>query len=151
MSSPPQPQRTEDDSFPPSPSPTEYSSLPDPESSQERRQQTPVPKLQLLSVCISRIAEPLAYTQVRRLAHRWLTPSKLPSSLRFQIFPYVNQMVWDLGVTDNPKKVGFYSGVIDSAFAFAQMFTVYAYGSLSGRYLVRISLRFQGSQLTNLH
>jgi hypothetical protein len=41
-------------------------------------------------------------------------------------------MVWDLGVTDNRKKVGFYSGIIDSAFAFAQLFTVYAYGTLSG-------------------
>ncbi|KAF8599589.1 MFS general substrate transporter [Ceratobasidium sp. AG-I] len=111
MSTLKQPERTEDDSFPPSPSSTECS-LPDPESSQERPQQTPVPKLQLLSVCVSRIAEPLAYSQ---------------------IFPYVNQMVWDLGVTDNPKQIGFYSGIIDSAFAFAQMFTIYAYGSLSDR------------------
>ncbi|KAG9081657.1 hypothetical protein FRC06_005465 [Ceratobasidium sp. 370] len=42
-------------------------------------------------------------------------------------------MVWELGVTNNPKKVGFYSGIIDSAFAFAQLFTVYSYGSLSDR------------------
>ena len=63
------------------------------------------------------------------------------ASVFTQIFPYVNQMVWDLGVTDNRKKVGFYSGIIDSAFAFAQMFTVYSYGSLSGRNLDRLSLQ----------
>ncbi|CEL55793.1 putative membrane protein YCR023C OS=Saccharomyces cerevisiae (strain ATCC 204508 / S288c) GN=YCR023C PE=1 SV=2 [Rhizoctonia solani AG-1 IB] len=84
----------------------------DPESPQQPVRQTPVPKLQLLSVCVSRIAEPFAYTQ---------------------IFPYVNQMVWDLGVTDDPKKVGFYSGMIDSSFAFAQLLTVYSYGALSDR------------------
>ncbi|KAG9119728.1 hypothetical protein FRC07_005099, partial [Ceratobasidium sp. 392] len=95
-----------------SPSPADDTSLSDPEISQAQPARTPVPKLQLLSVCISRIAEPLAYSQ---------------------IFPYVNQMVWDLGVTDNPKKVGFYSGIIDSSFAFAQLFTVYSYGALSDR------------------
>ncbi|QRV90136.1 major facilitator superfamily transporter [Ceratobasidium sp. AG-Ba] len=84
----------------------------DPEIVQSPPERTPIPKLQLLTVCVSRIAEPLAYSQ---------------------IFPYVNQMVWELGVTDNPKKVGFYSGIIDSAFAFAQLFTVYSYGSLSDR------------------
>ncbi|KAG9077657.1 hypothetical protein FS749_010433, partial [Ceratobasidium sp. UAMH 11750] len=94
------------------PSPAEHTPLSDPELSQTQPARTPVPKLQLLSVCVSRIAEPLAYSQ---------------------IFPYVNQMVWELGVTDNPKKVGFYSGIIDSAFAFAQLFTVYSYGSLSDR------------------
>ncbi|KAG8784198.1 hypothetical protein FRC12_018888 [Ceratobasidium sp. 428] len=95
-----------------SPSPTDDTSLSDPELSQTQPTRTPVPKLQLLTVCVSRIAEPLAYSQ---------------------IFPYVNQMVWDLGVTDNPKKVGFYSGIIDSAFAFAQLFTVYSFGALSDR------------------
>jgi hypothetical protein len=50
-------------------------------------------------------------------------------------------MVWDLGVTDNPKTVGFYSGMIDSAFAFAQMFTVYGYGTLSGELDLSLSCR----------
>ncbi|KAG8737783.1 hypothetical protein FRC10_007810 [Ceratobasidium sp. 414] len=94
------------------PSPAGHTSLSDPELSQAQPPRTPVPKLQLLSVCVSRVAEPIAYSQ---------------------IFPYVNQMVWELGVTDNPKKIGFYSGIIDSAFAFAQLFTVYTYGSLSDR------------------
>ncbi|CAE6480427.1 unnamed protein product [Rhizoctonia solani] len=82
------------------------------EPSQQRPRMTPLPKLQLLSVCVSRVAEPFAYTQ---------------------IFPYVNQMVWELGVTDDPKKVGFYSGMVDSMFAFAQLLTVYGYGRLSDR------------------
>ncbi|CUA69036.1 putative membrane protein YCR023C [Saccharomyces cerevisiae S288c] [Rhizoctonia solani] len=82
------------------------------ESPQQPTRPTPLPKLQLLSVCVSRIAEPFAYTQ---------------------IFPYVNEMVWRLGVTNDPKKVGFYSGMIDSMFAFAQLFTVYGYGRLSDR------------------
>ncbi|EUC56946.1 MFS multidrug transporter [Rhizoctonia solani AG-3 Rhs1AP] len=82
------------------------------ESPQQRIRPTPIPMLQLFSVCVSRIAEPFAYTQ---------------------IFPYVNQMVWQLGVTDDPKKVGFYSGMVDSMFAFAQLFTVYGYGRLSDR------------------
>ncbi|KAF8674070.1 Major Facilitator Superfamily [Rhizoctonia solani] len=92
--------------------PQGHESQTDPESPQQPVRQTPVPKLQLLTVCVSRIAEPFAYTQ---------------------IFPYVNQMVWDLGVTDDPKKVGFYSGMIDSSFAFAQVLTVYSYGALSDR------------------
>ncbi|CAE6362913.1 unnamed protein product [Rhizoctonia solani] len=92
--------------------PQSHESQNDPESPQQRVRQTPIPKLQLLSVCISRIAEPFAYTQ---------------------IFPYVNQMVWDLGVTDDPKKVGFYSGLIDSMFAFAQVPTVFYFGKLSDR------------------
>ncbi|KAB5593958.1 membrane protein [Ceratobasidium theobromae] len=86
--------------------------LRDPESPQELLESTPIPRMQLLSVCVARVSEPIAYTQ---------------------IFPYVNQMVWDLGVTDNPKKVGFYSGLVDSSFAFAQLFTIYSYGALSDR------------------
>ncbi|CAE6424689.1 unnamed protein product [Rhizoctonia solani] len=82
------------------------------ESPQQRMRPTPIPMLQLFSVCVSRIAEPFAYTQ---------------------IFPYVNEMVWRLGVTSDPKKVGFYSGMVDSMFAFAQLFTVYGYGRLSDR------------------
>ncbi|KAF8599590.1 MFS general substrate transporter [Ceratobasidium sp. AG-I] len=42
-------------------------------------------------------------------------------------------MVWDLGVTKNPKMVGLYSGIIDSAFAFAQIFSVCAFEALSDK------------------
>ncbi|CAE6414863.1 unnamed protein product [Rhizoctonia solani] len=60
-------------------------------------------------------------------------PTPLPKMQLLSIFPYVNEMVWRLGVTNDPKKVGFYSGMIDSMFAFAQLFTVYGYGRLSDR------------------
>ncbi|CAE6515793.1 unnamed protein product [Rhizoctonia solani] len=78
----------------------------------EPPQLTPVPKLQVVSVCVSRIAESFDYNQ---------------------IFPYVNEMVWRLGITDDPKKVGFYSGMLDSMFAFSQLVVVYGYGALSDR------------------
>ncbi|KAG8897002.1 hypothetical protein FRB99_008519, partial [Tulasnella sp. 403] len=52
---------------------------------------TPLPKLQLAIACFARLAEPIAYTQ---------------------IFPYINQMVEELHVTDDPAEVGFYSGLV---------------------------------------
>ncbi|KAH7341382.1 major facilitator superfamily domain-containing protein [Rhizoctonia solani] len=84
----------------------------DPEPPQQRLRITPAPSLQLLSVCVSSVVEHIAYSQ---------------------IFPYVNQMIWKLGVTDDPKKVGYYSGMLESMFAFAQVLTVYGYGRLSDR------------------
>ncbi len=30
------------------------------------------------------------------------------------IFPFINQMIEELGVTDNPDRVGFYSGLVVS-------------------------------------
>ncbi|THH11149.1 hypothetical protein EW145_g841 [Phellinidium pouzarii] len=34
------------------------------------------------------------------------------------VFPFVNQMILEIGVVDDPERVGFYSGVIESIFAF---------------------------------
>lgn len=59
-----------------------------------------------------RLAEPIAYTV---------------------IFPFINQMVEELGVTDNPDKIGFYSGLVESCFALVQSFTVYHWATLSDR------------------
>jgi hypothetical protein len=63
------------------------------------------------------------------------------------IFPFINQMIEELGVTDNPDRVGFYSGLVvnflpgvvestnhalkESVFAFVQFFTVYHWAKLS--------------------
>lgn len=47
-----------------------------------------------------RIAEPIQYTV---------------------IFPFVNQMVSELGVTDNEERLGYYSGLIESVFALVQL------------------------------
>jgi uncharacterized membrane protein len=47
------------------------------------------------------------------------------------IFPFVNQFIEELGITDNPDRVGFYSGLVESVFAFVQFFTVYHWAKLS--------------------
>ncbi|KAG9034984.1 hypothetical protein FRB95_012274 [Tulasnella sp. JGI-2019a] len=73
---------------------------------------TPLPKRQLAIICFCRLAEPIAYTQ---------------------IFPYINTMVDELGVTNNPADIGFYSGLVDSLFAAAQLMTVFQWGRLSDR------------------
>ena len=68
---------------------------------------TPLPKLQLgCELCLDkisdcsrayaviaciRLAEPIAYTQ---------------------IFPYINEFLSGLHVTDDPKRIGFYSGLV---------------------------------------
>ena len=33
------------------------------------------------------------------------------------IFPFVNQMIVEIGVVDDPEQVGFYSGLIESIFS----------------------------------
>lgn len=75
------------------------------------KQITPLPKLQLASeylifflilylcskswtvIGCMRLVEPIAYTQ---------------------IFPYINEFLNSLHVTDNPKRIGFYSGLVVS-------------------------------------
>jgi hypothetical protein len=54
---------------------------------------TPVPKIQLASACFVRLLDPIAFTQV---------------------FPYINEFMSSLHVTDDPSKIGFYSGVVVS-------------------------------------
>ncbi|KAG8981009.1 hypothetical protein FRC05_003909 [Tulasnella sp. 425] len=76
-----------------------------------RLQATPLPKVQLAVVLFVRLAEPIAYTQ---------------------IFPYINAMVEELGIAE-PKRVGFYSGIIESLFALVQMCTIVYWSGLSDR------------------
>ncbi|WOO84455.1 Major facilitator-type transporter psiT2 [Vanrija pseudolonga] len=71
---------------------------------------TPLPYAQVAVLMGVRLAEPIAYTI---------------------IFPFINQMIDELGVTDNPDRIGFYSGLVESAFAFVQVFTVYHWAKLS--------------------
>jgi hypothetical protein len=52
---------------------------------------TPVPKIQLATACFLRLLDPIAFTQV---------------------FPYINEFMSNLHVTDDPSKIGFYSGVV---------------------------------------
>jgi hypothetical protein len=53
-------------------------------------ERTPVPKLQLATVFLVRLAEPIAVTQ---------------------LFPYINEYIHFLRVTDDPSQIGFYSGL----------------------------------------
>ncbi|KAM0745677.1 MFS general substrate transporter [Meredithblackwellia eburnea MCA 4105] len=78
----------------------------------QTRQQTPLPLKQVLVLCAMRFAEPICFTL---------------------IFPFVNAMLEDIHVTDDPKKVGYYAGVIESLFAFTTFSTVLAWGRLSDR------------------
>lgn len=82
-----------------------------PRPSSRRRKDTPLPILQLLVLAFVRLAEPVSFTQ---------------------IFPYINQMIEDLGLAE-PANVGYYSGLVDSTFSFAQFLTVYFWSSLSDR------------------
>ncbi|KZP23636.1 MFS general substrate transporter [Athelia psychrophila] len=63
---------------------------------------TPLPKLQL--------GKPIAYAQ---------------------IFPYINEYMDYLHVTNDPKRIGFYSGLVESAFALFQLVAIYNMAKLS--------------------
>ena len=52
---------------------------------------TPIPKLQLATLCLVRLLEPIGFTQ---------------------LFPYINEMVVKLNILDDPSKVGFVSGLV---------------------------------------
>ncbi|EED79032.1 predicted protein, partial [Postia placenta Mad-698-R] len=52
---------------------------------------TPLPKVQLITLCAVRLVDPIAFTQ---------------------IFPYVNEMMERLHLTNDPSKIGFYSDKI---------------------------------------
>ncbi|KAK8870112.1 hypothetical protein IAR55_000682 [Kwoniella newhampshirensis] len=74
---------------------------------------TPLPKFQLLIACFVRVTEPIAF---------------------MSCFPYINQMLLDLGIVDDPKKTGFYAGLIESIFAVAELLTVFHWGTASDRW-----------------
>jgi hypothetical protein len=54
---------------------------------------TPIPKLQLATLGLVRLLEPIGFTQ---------------------LFPYINEMVVNLRLIDDPSKVGFVSGLVVS-------------------------------------
>ncbi|KAJ7197169.1 major facilitator superfamily domain-containing protein [Mycena pura] len=80
------------------------------EAQRHSKKPSPLPKAQLAALCISKITDPVAYTQ---------------------IFPYINEFLLQLHVTDDVSKVGFYSGVVESTFAITQSLTSYYWASLS--------------------
>ncbi|WVQ94221.1 hypothetical protein IAU59_001299 [Kwoniella sp. CBS 9459] len=74
---------------------------------------TPLPKFQLFIACFIRVTEPIAF---------------------MACFPFINQMILDLGIVDDPKKTGFYAGLIESIFAVAELLTVFQWGTASDRW-----------------
>ncbi|KAK7693338.1 hypothetical protein QCA50_002906 [Cerrena zonata] len=73
---------------------------------------TPLPKAQLASLCMVRLVDPIAFTQ---------------------IFPYVNEMMEYLKVTEDHSKIGFYSGLVESSFAVSQLLSIYHWAKLSDK------------------
>ncbi|EJD05439.1 MFS general substrate transporter [Fomitiporia mediterranea MF3/22] len=80
---------------------------------QNKRDVTPLPARQISLLCLMRMANPIAYSQ---------------------IFPYINEMMEDIGVVDHVAQVGYYSGLVDSTFAFVQLFTCLRLGMLADRW-----------------
>ncbi|CAD6582288.1 MAG: hypothetical protein TREMPRED_003255 [Tremellales sp. Tagirdzhanova-0007] len=76
------------------------------------KQITPLPRLQLFIICLIRITEPMCF-QV--------------------IFPFINQMLLDVGAVKNPETVGYAAGVVESIFSITQLLTVFHWGTLSDR------------------
>ena len=79
---------------------------------QERASRTPLPVRQLVVLCMMRISEPISYTL---------------------IFPFINQMLEDMKVTEDPRQIGYYAGVIESLFAIGQLLTAIFWGRLSDK------------------
>lgn len=97
---------------------------------QPLRPATPLPKIQLALICFLRITEPIAF---------------------LVCFPFVNQMLLDVGAVDDAKDVGWPAGIvsssdgirswgragliikIESVFSVTQLLTVFYWGSLSDR------------------
>ncbi|KAF9458660.1 major facilitator superfamily domain-containing protein [Collybia nuda] len=72
---------------------------------------TPLPKGQLAALCSVRLVDPIAFTQV--------------------IFPYINEFITLLNVTNDPSQIGFYSGLVESCFAMAQLCSIYHWAKIS--------------------
>ncbi|KIK24938.1 hypothetical protein PISMIDRAFT_9931 [Pisolithus microcarpus 441] len=71
---------------------------------------TPLPVGQLAALCTVRLVDPIVFTQ---------------------LFPYVNDFINDLNLTDDPSHIGFYSGLVESSFAVSQLCSIYLWAKLS--------------------
>ncbi|KAG2342106.1 MFS general substrate transporter [Suillus weaverae] len=78
-----------------------------------KKPKTPLPKLQIAILIMLQIVEPIASTS---------------------IFPYINQLIRELGITGgDDAAVGYYAGIIESLFFVAQALTVLRWSRLSDR------------------
>ncbi|XP_006458252.1 hypothetical protein AGABI2DRAFT_115264 [Agaricus bisporus var. bisporus H97] len=71
---------------------------------------TPLPKLQLAVLCATRLMDPLTFTQ---------------------IYPYINQLLSSLNIVSDGSQIGFYSGLVESSFAFFQLLVMYQWARTS--------------------
>ncbi|KZT28496.1 MFS general substrate transporter [Neolentinus lepideus HHB14362 ss-1] len=69
-----------------------------------RKHHKPLKKSQLATLCAIRLVDPISFTQ---------------------IFPYINEMLQTMHITDDPSTIGFYSGLVESVFAIAQLVSIY--------------------------
>ncbi|KAJ7039837.1 major facilitator superfamily domain-containing protein [Mycena alexandri] len=83
--------------------------LRDQETQTPRAPFTPLPKFQLVALCIGRLSDPIASTQ---------------------ILPYINEFLATLHVAD-PSKVGYYSGLVASTASVAELITVFQWAKFS--------------------
>ncbi|KDR78804.1 hypothetical protein GALMADRAFT_224047 [Galerina marginata CBS 339.88] len=75
---------------------------------------TPLPKAQLFGVFLIQTAEPITSTV---------------------IYPFINQFVRETGITGGDEtKTGYYAGIIESAFYFAESLTCVPWGYMSDKY-----------------
>jgi len=77
-----------------------------------RKQTPPFPTRQMVILALCRICEPIAF---------------------MSIFPYIYFMIRDFNVTNDPKQISIYAGMVTSAFAFAEFSSGVAWGRLSDR------------------
>ncbi|KAF5389761.1 hypothetical protein D9757_005971 [Collybiopsis confluens] len=82
-------------------------------SSSDSQQVTPLPRAQLITLCLVRIVVPIAFSQ---------------------IFPYINEYIAYLNVTEDPSQIGFFSGLVESSFAISQLLFIYHWARLSDRF-----------------
>ncbi|GFZ46805.1 hypothetical protein JCM24511_04025 [Saitozyma sp. JCM 24511] len=73
---------------------------------------TPLPKTQLALLFFIRATDPICYNV---------------------IFPFINQMLLDVGGVDDPTVVGYRAGLVESLFSLAQLLTIFHWGALSDR------------------
>ncbi|KAG9051563.1 hypothetical protein FS837_004073 [Tulasnella sp. UAMH 9824] len=91
---------------------------------------TPLPKRQLVTILFARLAEPIAYTQIFPYIAQ-VSGTVLRS--RKEDLKDTFQMVEELHIASDKKKIGFYAGLIDSLFALSQFCTIWYWGRLSDR------------------
>ena len=73
---------------------------------------TPLPKFQLFIICLIRIVEPICF---------------------IVIFPFINQMLLEVGAAETEEEVGYAAGIVESVFSITQLMTVFHWGTLSDR------------------